>query len=59
MAIELKQRLQALCDDPLPASLVMKHDSVAKLTNFITTLYNEQLSAIDTVTDEQVVKVML
>ncbi|WP_339143245.1 SDR family NAD(P)-dependent oxidoreductase [Pseudoalteromonas galatheae] len=60
MAIELKQRLQTLCDNPLPASLVMKHDSVTKLTSFIAALYEEyHQPAIDVVTNEQVVKVTL
>ena len=59
MAIDLKQRLQAFSDAPLPASIVMKHDSVNKLASYISELYNETEQSIDQVSDEQVITVAL
>ncbi|NOU50885.1 SDR family NAD(P)-dependent oxidoreductase [Pseudoalteromonas sp. JBTF-M23] len=59
MAIDLKQRLQAFSDSPLPASIVMKHDSVSKLAEYIGALYNEATQSIDQVSEEQVVTVTL
>ncbi|MBD1582911.1 type I polyketide synthase [Pseudoalteromonas sp. S16_S37] len=59
MAIDLKQRLQAFSDSPLPASMVMKHDSVSKLAEYIGELYNEATQSIDHVSDDQVVTVTL
>lgn len=59
MAMELKNRLQPLSEVQLPASLVMKQNTIRKLTSFINDLYLNTLQGLDTVSAEQQIKVSL